>query len=206
MGLLGRLFARPEPLWIEHVAGRAGLFEAVAIAGGRRIPVVGTRLAREGIVFSSPVRVRESLLRVTFTVRRRAIRSRVRVLREELVRNASRVVHNYVCTFVEMADDDRTSLGRFLDGLPDAGRTDKAGLLTPRAMAGVTARLVRMNRLAPPSPSAPLIRVTPLGQTEAEDGRTIRNILVTSRVRIGTTLHTYETRFNVYSDDEVVLV
>ncbi len=205
MDLLGRLFTQPEPLWIEHVMGRAGVFEGVAIAGGRRIPVVGTRLAREGIVFDSPVRVRGSELALTFFLRRRSIRSRVRVLREEFVTKASRAVHSYVCSFTAMAEDDRTAVGRYIDGLPELRVPEDPRVLPARALAAVTGHLVRMGRLAPPSTSAPLIKLTTLGWSEADDGRTVRDVHVSSRVRAGTAVRTFETQFRIYSDGEVVV-
>ncbi len=205
MGLLGRLFTTPEPLWIEHVMGRSGIFEGVAIAGGRRIPIVGTRLAREGIVFDSPLRVRGAEIGLTFFLRRRSIRSKVRVLREEFVTKASRAMHSYVCSFVAMAEDDRVAVARFVDGLPDRKPEDPR-LLSSRALAALTGQLVRMGRLAPPSAQAPLIRLQTLGWSEADDGRTVRDVACSSRVRVGTGTRTFETQFRIFSDDEVVVV
>jgi len=205
MGLLGRLFTQPEPLWIERVIGRPGLFEGVAIAGGRRIPVVGTRLAAEGIVFDSPIRVRGSEFALTFFVRRRSIRSKVRVLREELVTKASRAVHSYVCSFIAMADDDRVALARYVDGLPDL-KIEDPRVLSSRALAALTGQLVRMGRLAPPSAQAPLIKLQTLGWSTGDDGRTVREVTVNSRIRSESGARTYETQFRVYSDGEVVVV
>ncbi|HEX3549359.1 MAG TPA: hypothetical protein VHT53_03250 [Candidatus Elarobacter sp.] len=205
MDLLGRLFTQPEPLWIEHVMGRSGIFEAVAIAGGHRIPVVGTRLAREGIVFDSPVRVRGGEIGLTFFLRRRSIRSRVRILREEFVRNASRAVHSYVCAFTAMTEDDRTAVSRYVDGLPELRVPQDPRVVSSRALAAITGQLVRLGRLAPPSASAPLIKLATLGWSEAPDGRTVRDVSVSSRLRAGTAVRTFETQFRIYSDGEVVL-
>jgi len=204
MGLLGRLFTQPEPLWIEHVLGRSGIFEGVAIAGGRRVPVVGTRLAREGIVFDSPIRLRGGELGLTFFLRRRSIRSKVRVLRGEFVTKASRAMHSYVCAFVAMAEDDRVAVARFVDGLPDRKPEDPR-VLSSRALAALTGQLVRMGRLAPPSAQAPLIRLQTLGWSESGDGRTARDVTVSSRLRVGTGMRTFETQFRIFSDDEVVV-
>ena len=156
-------------------------------------------------MFDSPVRVRGAEIGLTFFLRKRSIRSKVRILREEFVQNATRAVHSYVCAFTAMTVDDRTAVGRYVDGLPELRAPGDPRVLSSRALATVTGQLVRMGRLAPPSASAPLIKLTTLGWSEADDGRTVRDVTVVSRVRAGTAVRTFETQFRIYSDDEVVV-
>ncbi len=209
MGLIEQLFRPAEPLWFETTSGRNGTFDAVAVNNGKRITVLGTRLAREGIAFVSAVQVRGSELPVTFTIRRRTIPSRVRILRGEMLRDASRVVHRYFCAFTAIADEDRAAVVRYVENAPDpvvAQDTviDEPGVLSLRVRAEIADRLVRLKRLAAPAPGmAPLIRLEPEPMRELDDGRNARDVLVHSRVRGGSTIRSFMTRFRVYDDDHV---
>ena len=68
MHLFDQLFRRWEhPLWFESEHGREGAFNAVALSEGKRIPVVGTKIAREGLAFVSNVEVRGTDVPLTLT-------------------------------------------------------------------------------------------------------------------------------------------
>ena len=88
MDLIGGLFKSSERMWFEGASGRSGTFDAVTISEGKRIAVVGTRLSRDGLAFVSEVAVRGggSDVPVTFTIRRRTIPSRVRIIKYEPAR------------------------------------------------------------------------------------------------------------------------
>src|ERR1700680_2236286 len=119
MNLFGNLLRHTEPRWFETPAGRAGQFDAVAASGGKNIPVLGTRLAREGLAFISTVKLREREVPLRFTIRRRTIPTRVRILKDELLQETSRVVHRYFCSFTHLDEVDREVVACYIDDLPD---------------------------------------------------------------------------------------
>jgi hypothetical protein len=209
MTLIDQLFRRTETLWFDSADGREGTFEAVAVSGGKRIPVVGTRLAREGIAFTSQVEVRGGEVPLTFTIRRRTIPSRVRIIKDQPVRAAERIVHRYLCSFTMIADDDRDAVARYVANLPEptALRSETvvdSGILSARVRSTIADHLVRLKRLAPPAPGmAPLIRLEAQPAREADDGRTVRDVVVHSRLRTAGAVRTFQTRFRVFSDDHV---
>lgn len=208
MNLMDQLFRRPETLWFDSAEGREGNFEAVAVSGGKRIPVVGTRLAREGIAFVSTAEIRGSELPLTFTIRRRTIPSRVRILKDEPVRAAQRIVHRYLCSFTSIADADRDAVLRYVENLPEPNRDEleayDSASLSPRVRGEIADRLVRLKRLAPPAPGmAPLIRLDAQTVRQLDDGRNARDVIVHSRLRTATAVRSFQTKFRVYADDVV---
>jgi PilZ domain len=214
MDLIGGLFKSPERMWFEGASGRSGTFDAVTISEGKRIAVVGTRLSRDGLAFVSEVAVRGgNEVPVTFTIRRRTIPSRVRIIKYEPARGTKRVTHRYFCTFVAISDDDRAAVVRYVDDMPEttsAGHAPGgfAGSTFSFAVQGTIAdHLVRLKRLSPPGPGmAPLIRLDSDVPRKLEDGRSCRDIVVHSRVRTETGVRGFETRFRVFADERVEVV
>jgi len=209
MTLIDQLFRRTETLWFDSADGRDGTFDAVALSGGKRIPVVGTRIAREGIAFVSQVEVRGSEVPLMFTIRRRTIPSRVRIVKDQPVRAAERIVHRYLCSFTMLADDDRAAVARYVANLPEpAALVDEtpidSGILSARVRSQIADHLVRLKRLAPPAPGmAPLIRLEAEPVHNLDDGRTAREVVVHSRLRTSSAVRTFRTKFRVFSDDKV---
>src|ERR1700709_1406977 len=100
MHLFDQLLGKMEPLWFENSnGGRDGTFDAVALCEGKRIAVLGTTVAREGIAFVPPVEVRGREIPLTFTIRRRSIPSRVKIVKAERMQAPKRVVHRSSCSF-----------------------------------------------------------------------------------------------------------
>jgi hypothetical protein len=211
MNLIGQR-RRPEPRWFESTSGRTGRFDAVATSGGKSIAVVGTRLAREGVAFVSGVALRDGEIPLSFTIRRRTIPSRVRVMRHEPFREAARLVHRYYCSFTVLDDADREIVGRYVDGVPEpsdppAPPQDARGGISGIAQARIAEQLVKMKRLAPAAPGlAPLIRLEAEPARTLEDGREVRCFAVHSRLRAADGVRTFVTRFRVFDDDRVDVV
>jgi hypothetical protein len=213
MTLIDQLFRRNETLWFDSAEGREGTFDAVAVSGGKRIPVVGTRIARDGIAFVSQVEMRGTEVPLTFTIRRRTIPSRVRIVKDQPVRAAERIVHRYFCSFTVIADDDRDAVARYVANLPEPAvvraepAADDSRSLAPRVRAQIADHLVRLKRLAPPAPGmAPLIRLDAAAPRELEDGRSARDVMVHSRLRTADGVRSFQTRFRVFSDDRADLL
>jgi hypothetical protein len=207
MNLLGHFRRLAEPRWFETPAGRAGQFDAVAASGGKSIPVLGTRLAREGLAFISAVKLREREVPLRFTIRRRTIPSRVKILKDEMLHESSRVVHRYFCAFTYLDEVDREIVSSYVDDVPDpeGPLVDARRALSPKAQAKVAERLVSMRRLAPPEPGlAPLVRLEASPVRELDDGRALRIVTVHSRIcGLDGVVRSFTTRFRVYSDDHV---
>ncbi|MEA2688098.1 MAG: hypothetical protein QOJ39_1106 [Candidatus Eremiobacteraeota bacterium] len=210
MTLIDQLFRRSETLWFDSASeGREGTFDAVAMSGGKRIPVVGTRIARDGIAFLSQVEMRGTEVPLTFTIRRRIIPSRVRIVKEQPVQAAERIVHRYFCSFTVIADADRDAVARYVANLPEPAVlaepvADDSGSLTARVRAQIADHLVRLKRLASPAPGmAPLIRLDAAAPRELEDGRTARDVVVHSRLRTSDGVRSFQTKFRVYTDDRI---
>ena len=203
---------RAEPRWFETPAGRAGRFDAVVSWEGQSVPVRGTRVSREGLALVSNVALRAEL-DVTFTLRSRSIPSRVRIVKDEPLREASRVIHRYFCAFVALAHDDRAAVVRYVDNIPepDGAEThfaDGRPLLPEAVQAEIQDWLVRLGRLAPPTSGlAPLIRLEAGPAFPVDDaGRTMRNVVVHSRLRERFGMRSFVTRFRVFSDDQLDFV
>src|ERR1700729_2847517 len=97
MQLLDHLFGRREQRWFENgaVGSRRAKFPGHAVSGGRRVPVLGTSLAREGIAFVSPLELAARDLELTFLLRERTIPTLVHVDESDTVQAAERLVHRY---------------------------------------------------------------------------------------------------------------
>jgi hypothetical protein len=210
MHLFDQLFRRWEhPLWFESEHGREGAFNAVALSEGKRIPVVGTKIAREGIAFVSNVEVRGTDVPLTFTIRRRTIPSRVRIVKDEHIRAAARTVHRYLCSFTTIAADDWDAIGRYVENTPEPELIENA--LSPEArslpvhmVTKIVEQLVRLKRLnAPNGVTAPLIRLDMGPVFELTDGRRVRDITVMSRLRANNAIRSYHTRFRIFADDRL---
>ena len=210
MHLFDQLFRRWEhPLWFESEHGREGAFNAVALSEGKRIPVVGTKIAREGLAFVSNVEVRGTDVPLTFTIRRRTIPSRVRIVKDEHIRAAARTVHRYLCSFTTIAADDWDAVGRYVENTPEPELIESA--LSPDArslpahiVTRVVEQLVRLKRLnAPNGSSAPLIRLEMGPVFELADGRRVRDITVVSRLRATNAIRTFHTRLRIFADDRL---
>jgi hypothetical protein len=210
MHLIDQLFRRSESLWFDKEPGRNGRFEAVAVSGGKRIPVVGTRLAREGLSFVSAVAVRGPELPLTFTIRRRSIPSRVRIVKDQAVREAKGVIHRYLCAFVTLAAEDREAVIRYVDDVPEppAGSAPapapEFGAIAMHVQTEIAEELVRLKRLTPPAPGmAPLIRLDVEPERTLEDGRRARDVVVHSRLRTGNAVRSFQTRVRVFEDGRI---
>jgi hypothetical protein len=210
MHLFDQLFRRWEhPLWFESEHGREGAFNAVALSEGKRIPVVGTKIAREGLAFVSNVEVHGTDVPLTFTIRRRTIPSRVRIIKDEHIRAAARTVHRYLCSFTTIAADDWDAVGRYVENTPEPELFENA--LSPDArslpvhiVTGIVAQLVRIKRLnASNGSSAPLIRLDMGPVFELADGRRVRDVTVMSRLRASNAIRSFHTRFRIFADDRL---
>ncbi|GAC1580080.1 MAG: hypothetical protein NVS3B7_14470 [Candidatus Elarobacter sp.] len=215
MSLIDQLFRKTDPTWFEHASGREGSFDAVALSDGQQIRVLGTTVAHEGVAFVSTVEVRAAEIPLTFTIRRRTIPSRVRILKGELVQAPKRVVHRYYCSFTSIAADDWDAVVRYVDNIPEPAPVRPAPViadnddrsLSARVQRSVVEQLVRLKRLAPPAPGvAPLIRLHPAPPKDLEDGRTARDLRIHSRIAIAGAIRSFDTRFRVFSDDRVELL
>jgi hypothetical protein len=203
MHLFDQLFRRWEhPLWFESEQGREGAFNAVALSEGKRIPVVGTKIV-------SNVEVHGTDVPLTFTIRRRTIPSRVRIIKDEHIRAAARTVHRYLCSFTTIAADDWDAVGRYVENTPEPELIENA--LSPDArslpvpiVTGIVAQLVRIKRLnAPNGSSAPLIRLDMGPVFELADGRRVRDVTVMSRLRASNAIRSFHTRFRIFADDRL---
>src|ERR1700684_704242 len=101
MQLFDSFFGRREQRWFENGAAgaRQGKFQATAISDGRKIPVLGTTVSREGVAFVSPRQLVETELNFTFVLRERTIPSRIHVDQSEAMQAPERIVHRYFCSF-----------------------------------------------------------------------------------------------------------
>jgi hypothetical protein len=217
MMLFDAMFGRRDRLWFENGAAgvRQGKFAGQAAVDGKRIPIVGTTMSKEGLAFVSAIKILASELPFTFKLRERTIESRVRVERSEPMQAPERIVHRYFCVFTAIAADDWDAVVRYVDNKPEPKPVeipkaidDEFRALPGRVQDGIVACLVRNKRLATPSPGvAPLIRLRTGSVRDLGGGRSARDVLIHSRVVTRDEgLRSYDTRFRVYSDDRIELL
>jgi anti-sigma factor ChrR (cupin superfamily) len=146
---------------------------------------------------------------LTFTIRRRTIPSRVRIVKDEHVRAAARVVHRYLCSFTTIAAEDWDAIGRYVENTPEpeaieSALSEDARSLPVHIVTKVVEQLVRLKRLnAPTGTSAPLIRLEMGPVFDLVDGRRVRDVTVVSRLRASSAIRTYHTRFRIFADDRL---
>jgi hypothetical protein len=210
MHLFDQLFRKSEePMWFETENGREGAFNAVALSDGKRIPVVGTKIAREGLAFVSNVELHGTDVPLTFTIRRRTIPSRVRIIKDDHIKAAARTIHRYLCSFTTIAADDGDAVGRYVENTPEpeviqSALDPEARSLPAHIVTKVVEQLVRLKRLNTPNgTSAPLIRLEMGPVFELTEGRRVRDVTVVSRLRAPNAIRTYHTRFRIFPDERL---
>ena len=116
MQFFDQLFGKREQRWFDNGAtgARQGKFSGHAVSDGRRIPVLGTTVSREGLAFVCPKVFPETELHLTFTLRERTIPSRVHIDQREAMQAPQQVVHRYFCTFTAIAADDWDAVVRYV--------------------------------------------------------------------------------------------
>ena len=152
--------------------------------------MLGTTVAREGIAFVSTVEVHGREIPLTFTIRRRSIPSRVKIVKAERMQAPKRVVHRYFCSFTAIAADDWDAVVRYVENMPEPRAVplpvlvdDECRSLTSAVQERIVDHLVRLKRLAKPAAGvAPLIRLQAGAIQELEDGRTARDVRIHSRI------------------------
>jgi hypothetical protein len=194
MHLFDQLFRKSEePLWFETENGREGAFNAVALSDGKRIPVMGTKIAREGLAFVSNVELHGTDVPLTFTIRRRTIPSRVRIIKDDHIKAAARTIHRYLCSFTTIAADDWDAVGRYVENTPEPEVIQSA--LDPEARslpAHIVTKVVEQ-----------LIRLEMGPVFELTEGRRVRDVTVVSRLRAPNAIRTYHTRFRIFPDERL---
>jgi hypothetical protein len=216
MQLFDSLFGRREQRWFENGAAgaRQGKFRGHAISDGRRVPVLGTAVSREGVSFVSQHRLVETELQFTFVLRDRPIPSRVHVDESEAMQAPERVVHRYFCSFIAIAADDWDAVVRYVENKPEpkklafAKKTDDEFRSLPSAVqSSIVDVLVRAKRLNAPAPgTVPLIRMVAGSIRDLGQSRTAQDVLIHSRVRVDEHIHEFDTRFRVFSSQRVELI
>jgi len=218
MQFFDQLFGKREQRWFDNGAAgaRHGKFSGHAVSDGRRIPVLGTTVSREGLAFVCPKVFPETELHLTFTLRERTIPSRVHIDQREAMQAPQQVVHRYFCTFTAIAADDWDAVVRYVENKPEPNKVDfKARAVSDdefRALPvavqkGIVDQLVRARRLDPPLPgTVPLIRMQAGTVRDLGEGRTAQDVLIHSRIRIADEMRSYDTRFRVLSSQRVELI
>ncbi len=162
-----------------------------------------------GLAFVSNVEVQGTDVPLTFTIRRRTIPSRVRIIKDEHVRAAARTVHRYLCSFTTIAADDWDAVGRYVENTPEPEVIESALAPDLRALPApivttIVQQLVRLKRLnVPTGASAPLIRLDMGPVFDLPDGRRVRDVTVASRLRASNAIRTFHTRFRIFADDRL---
>jgi hypothetical protein len=216
MQLFDQLFGRREQRWFENGAAgaRRGKFTGHAILGGRRVPVLGTSLAREGIAFVSPLALAARELELTFRLRERTIPTRVRVDESDAVQGAERIVHRYFCSFTAIAADDWDAVVRYIDNKPEplqpvgVTRADDEFRALPIAVQNaVVDHLVRSGRLERPARGTlPLIRMAAGLPRDVGHEQTAQDVLIHSKVEREGRMRSFDTRFRVYATGQIELI
>jgi hypothetical protein len=216
MQLFDSFFGRREQRWFENGAAgaRNGKFQGHAVSDGRKIPVLGTTVSREGVAFVSPRQLAETELQFVFVLRERTIPSRVHVDQSEAMQAPERVVHRYFCSFTAIAADDWDAVVRYVENKPEP----KASAIAPKAddefrslptaiQSAIVELLVRAKRLNQPAPgTVPLIRMIAGQVHEVGQGRTAQDVLIHSRIKIADEMRAYDTRFRVFSSQRIELI
>ena len=125
-----------------------------------------------------------------------------------------RVVHRYFCTFTAIAADDWDAVVRYVENKPEPAKhtaanknDDEFRSLPGTVQSAIVDQLVRAHRLNPPAPgTVPLIRMVAGGLRDVGNGRTARDVLIHSRIKIGDEMRAYDTRFRVFSAQRVELI
>jgi hypothetical protein len=216
MQLFDSFFGRREQRWFENGAAgaRHGKFEAHALSDGRKIPVLGTTVSREGIAFVSPLRLGDSDLQLMIVLRERTIPSRVHVDQTDVMQTPERVVHRYFCTFTGIAADDWDAVVRYVENKPEPPKVaapkksdDEFRSLPELVQSTIVDQLVRAGRLNAPAPgTVPLIRMLAGTVRDVGNGRTAQDVLIHSRMKAGDQMRAFDTRFRVFSARRVELI
>ena len=216
MQLFDSFFGRREQRWFENGAAgaRHGKFQAHALSEGRKIPVLGTTVSREGVAFISPLRLAESELQVVIVLRERTIPSRVHVDQSDAMQAPERVVHRYFCTFTAIAADDWDAVVRYVENKPEPQKVaapkksdDEFRSLPELVQSAIVDQLVRAGRLNAPAPgTVPLIRMIAGSVRDVGNGRTAQDVLIHSRMKAGDQMRAFDTRFRVFSARRVELI
>ena len=217
MQLFDSFFGRREQRWFENGAAgaRHGKFQAHALSDGRKIPVLGTTVSREGVAFVSPRQLAETELVFTFILPERTIPSHIHVDQSEAMQAPERVVHRYFCTFTAIAADDWDAVVRYVENKPEPAKTefvkktdDEFRSLPVAIQTAIVDQLVRVRRLNTPAPgTVPLIRMIAGRVHELGGGRTAQDVLIHSRVKLDDGgMRTYDTRFRVFSSQRIELI
>ena len=216
MQLLDHLFGRREQRWFENGAAgaRRAKFQGHAVSAGRRIPVLGTSVAREGIAFVSPLALATADFELTFRLRERTIPTLVHVDESDSVQAAERVLHRYFCTFTAIAADDWDAVVRYVDNQPEPAqpasvkKTDNEFRALPIAVQNaIVDQLVAAGRLERPAPgTVPLIRMIAGLPRGVERDRTAQEVLIHSKVERDEGMRSFDTRFRVYANGKIDLI
>ena len=215
MQLFDTLFGRREPRWFEGAGGgRNGKFNGQAVSNGRKIPVIGTTMWREGVAFISSLALPETELQFVFALRGRTIPSRVHVEQSEAMQAPDRVVHRYFCGFTAIAADDWDAVVRYVENKPEPQKVqlptkadDEFRSLPGAIQSAIVEQLVRAKRLERPSPgTVPLIRMVAGGVRDHGHGQTTQDVLIHSRVKVGDEMCAYDTRFRVFASQRIELI
>jgi hypothetical protein len=216
MQLFDTIFGRREQRWFENGAagGRHGKFNGHAISNGRKIPVLGTTVWREGVAFVSPHALPETEMKFFFSLRGRTIPSRIHVEQSEAMQAPERVVHRYFCGFTAIAADDWDAVVRYVENKTEPQKIelpqkadDEFRSLPSAIQSAIVEQLVRAKRLEKPAPgTVPLIRMVAGSVRDHGHGQTTQDVLIHSRVSVGDQMCAYDTRFRVFASQRIELI
>ncbi len=216
MPILDTLFGRREQRWFDSSAAgaRHGKFAGHALTDGRKVPVLGTTVWREGVAFVSPKELSETEIQFVFKLRERTIPSRIHIEQDDAMQAPDRVVHRYICSFTAIAADDWDAVVRYVENKPEpkavqavARADDEFRSLPAAVQSAIVEQLVRARRLNAPAPgTVPLIRMVAGGVRDLGGGRTSQDVMIHSRMKIADEMRAFDTRFRVLSAQKVELV
>ncbi len=210
MQLFDQILGRREQRWFENGAAgaRRGKFAGHVLSGGRRIPVLATNLAREGIAIVSSLRIALPEFELTFRLRERTIPARVRVDESDTVQAPERIVHRYFCSFTAIAADDWDAVVRYIDNKPEPAAPaptrkgdDEFRALPIAVQNAVVDQLVRAGRLERPAAgTVPLIRMIAGARRGVSPDRATQDVLIHSKVAREDGMRSFDTRFRVHAN------